>query len=329
MRPNRGHSVCALSGGWRPHETGEGKAGKCIEVMIRRVKNRCVRWFGERVEQKRWNAIDRILRDERPPDTHRSEGAFERLQAAYPSNRGDLYTYDDFSLYERALQRALRILRLSGLEEYGRSVLDIGAGDGVLGAILKNYGHSVRLTDMEDWRSRVGRQVEFHRADVTKGLPFEDATFDLAVSFNSFEHFPDPRAAFNEALRVTKPGGQLYFDFNPLYCSAWGLHAYRSLYMPYSQFLFSGDFIDAQLERLGISDLGGTRTTLQFLNEWKSVQFEEVWREGGALVKECEWVCDASQLGIVLEFPEAFRGRGLTVDDLVRCGNSVTITKCF
>jgi SAM-dependent methyltransferase len=295
--------------------------------MITKVKNRCVRWVKELSEKKRREVVERILSDTRPPETGRSEAAFERLQAAYPSDRGDLYKYDDYSLYERASQRALRILKLPGMAEYGKSVLDIGAGDGVLGAILKNYGHSVRLTDMEDWRSRVGKQVEFHAADVTNRLPFEDAAFDLVVSFNSFEHFPDPRAAFAEALRVTKPGGILHFEFNPLYCSPWGLHAYRSLYMPYSQFLFSEDFINAQLDKLGISDLGGKRMTLQYLNRWKSTQFEELWQGWSVRVNKCQWMHDASQLGIVLEFPEAFWGRGLTVNDLIRCGNSVIFTK--
>jgi ubiquinone/menaquinone biosynthesis C-methylase UbiE/uncharacterized protein YbaR (Trm112 family) len=40
-------------------------------------------------------------------------------------------------------------------------------------------------------------------------LPFQDATFDAVVSYNTFEHLADPPVAAAELLRVLKPGGQL------------------------------------------------------------------------------------------------------------------------
>jgi SAM-dependent methyltransferase len=40
-------------------------------------------------------------------------------------------------------------------------------------------------------------------------LPFEDATFDAAVSFNTFEHLADPAVAARELFRVLKPGAEL------------------------------------------------------------------------------------------------------------------------
>jgi ubiquinone/menaquinone biosynthesis C-methylase UbiE len=50
--------------------------------------------------------------------------------------------------------------------------------------------------------------IEFTEADV-EALPFEDATFDLCVTYTGLHCFPDPPAAIREMARVLKPGGEL------------------------------------------------------------------------------------------------------------------------
>ena len=40
-------------------------------------------------------------------------------------------------------------------------------------------------------------------------LPFADATFELVVSMNAFEHYHSPEQASAEIMRVLKPGGQV------------------------------------------------------------------------------------------------------------------------
>jgi ubiquinone/menaquinone biosynthesis C-methylase UbiE len=44
-------------------------------------------------------------------------------------------------------------------------------------------------------------------------LPFEDSTFDVVLSMNGFHAFPDKEKAFDEVLRVLKPGGQFISCF--------------------------------------------------------------------------------------------------------------------
>ncbi|MBI2724171.1 MAG: class I SAM-dependent methyltransferase [Chloroflexi bacterium] len=46
------------------------------------------------------------------------------------------------------------------------------------------------------------------RADLT-ALPFQDGTFDLAISSHVAEHLTQPEAVFRELARVLKPGGRL------------------------------------------------------------------------------------------------------------------------
>ncbi len=114
------------------------------------------------------------------------------------------------------------------------------------GYLLSCYGHSVYLSDMEDWRAPQAQQLEFLQTEIEAGLIWPDEYFDFIYSYNTFEHLKDPKTALTELLRVTKRGGLIYLNFAPLYASAWGLHAYRTLKIPYIQFLFSEAFIQAQ-----------------------------------------------------------------------------------
>ncbi len=62
---------------------------------------------------------------------------------------------------------------------------------------------------------------------MTKGLPFEDGTFDAVFSSAMLQHLPDPLAVMREVRRVARPGavvgfvdadwdGQLLYPTNPL-----------------------------------------------------------------------------------------------------------------
>ena len=57
-------------------------------------------------------------------------------------------------------------------------------------------------------RMRAQDGIEFVEADVT-ALQFDDASFDLCVTYNGLHCLPDPRAALAELTRVLRPGGTL------------------------------------------------------------------------------------------------------------------------
>jgi hypothetical protein len=93
--------------------------------------------------------------------------------------------------------------------------------------------------------------------------------------------------------------------------------------MPYPQFLFSPTFIDAKLEKLGIFDLGQKRSKLQYLNRLKPSQFSESWNGPKFEIAGSNPVSDEEHLGIIIEYPECFCGRGLAYQD-VTCSNVVS-----
>jgi ubiquinone/menaquinone biosynthesis C-methylase UbiE len=94
-------------------------------------------------------------------------------------------------------------------------VLEIGFGTG---ANLPCYPPGLRLTGVDlsprmlavgQERAReLGVDVELVEADA-QALPFEDATFDSAVSTLVLCAVPDERAAIAELHRVLRPGGRL------------------------------------------------------------------------------------------------------------------------
>ena len=88
------------------------------------------------------------------------------------------------------------------------TTLDIGCGEGRVGAELERAGHRVLGVELSPTLASQARErhevVEADAAD----LPFEDATFPLVVSFNSLMDMDDAGAAVREVARVLEPGGR-------------------------------------------------------------------------------------------------------------------------
>ena len=99
-------------------------------------------------------------------------------------------------------------------------VLEIAAGTGVLTRALARAlprTSSIVATDLNqamlDQGAAAGtsRPVEWRQADAMH-LPFDDGSADAVVCQFGVMFFPDKAAAFAEAHRVLKPGGELLFN---------------------------------------------------------------------------------------------------------------------
>lgn len=225
------------------------------------------------------------------------------------------------------MKRANGLLTLDGMQQTGRSVLGAGCADGMLGVALESYGHHAVLLDYQDWRNPRARNLTSLTADMCSGLPLRNGRFDSVCSYNVFEHVRLPTIAFQELLWCCAAGGLLHLDFGPLFASPWGLHAYRTLRMPYPQSPFSPCFLEKTLKLPGIHDLGEDRDSLQPMNCWRPAQFRQLWSQ-----PSCSTVCftmltDNSHLDLVLEFPEVFRGRDFSIEDLTTEAIVVTLKR--
>ena len=89
------------------------------------------------------------------------------------------------------------------LEKYkttqNEKVLEIGAG--ASGGWVKFFPNMTTLDIAEEKRPDVVGDVH--------SLPFEDATYDVIVCSEAYEHFYNPFVATAEIFRVLKPGGLL------------------------------------------------------------------------------------------------------------------------
>ncbi len=183
-----------------------------------------------------------------PSSSLLSYADLERMNARFPSTRD--YGYDPASLQARGEERAKTILDQFPLGA-GAQILEVGCWDAMVSAALGARAHRCTAVDMTDagFDPRAAAAgVALRRMDATR-LDFPDDTFDLAFSFNAFEHFPDAAATFAEMVRVVRPGGFVYVDFGPLFMSANGLHGYYSVNVPYCQFLFAEDDLQRFAER--------------------------------------------------------------------------------
>ncbi len=102
-----------------------------------------------------------------------------------------------------------------------RRILDLGCGTGIWSWEVASYLRQATVIGLdidEDPITRartslpphvIPRNFEFVKADVLKGLPFADNSFDLVYArfISSFVPVPAWPALLAEAVRVTKPGG--------------------------------------------------------------------------------------------------------------------------
>jgi SAM-dependent methyltransferase len=270
--------------------------------------------------------VNPILRRTGQPVYLDHEATFSALQNRYPPRAG--YGYDACSTWRRGVTRAGWLIENCALTAPGKAVLEVACGDGMVGLALAGFGHRVTLNDRVDWRDPRAAALPFVLGDVCRRLALESESFDLVCSYNAFEHLADPPAALAELLRLCRPGGLIYLSFGPLYASPWGLHAYRTLHMPFPQFLFSPAFLARKLVQLGIRDLGQAQSALQPLNRWRLARFDSLWsRSGCERLHLRHTAASPMHLDLIRRYPHAFAGRGLTFADVSTQAVSVLLKK--
>ena len=92
----------------------------------------------------------------------------------------------------------------------GKSVLEVGCGPTGVIFELDNTKFRVGLEPMEldDIISGTTKR-SIVRKGIGENMPFEDGSFDIAISFNALDHSSDPVKVVQEIRRVLKQDGEL------------------------------------------------------------------------------------------------------------------------
>ena len=169
---------------------------------------------------------------------------------------------DDFAEKERALaDMAPWCAYLADGGQASRS-LEVGGAGGLLAGLFAQCYGQVTCTDIIDWEAQYdGRFVtllgeKFERngklydpakvalkvADAQE-LKFADNAFDFVFSLNAFEHIPDPERGLREAIRVVRPGGRVYIQFDPVWTADSGSHFLHRIGQPWAHLVMTDEEI--------------------------------------------------------------------------------------
>lgn len=138
---------------------------------------------------------------------------------------------EEFNISAGAVERRARILAALGLKS-GTQVLDVGSGPGHQAfeiAQVVGSGGRVEGVDSAEGSVEIGRRrcsgldnVCFTLGDAYD-LPYDDGTFDSAMSSQVFEYLDNVPKALGEMFRVLKPGGRVL-----IHGTGWGALLWHS-----------------------------------------------------------------------------------------------------
>jgi ubiquinone/menaquinone biosynthesis C-methylase UbiE len=159
-------------------------------------------------------------------------------------------------------------LTLDDLRE--RDVLDLGCGYGGRTVYYAREGqvHDIHGIDISQEVVRrcslLARELGAPQARFETGraeaLPYDDASFDLVLSYDVLEHVEDPATSLLEIARVLRPGGAAWLIF-PSYLGALSSHldyltmipALHRVFDPQTIIEVVNEFLSAEPERLGVA----------------------------------------------------------------------------
>jgi SAM-dependent methyltransferase len=180
----------------------------------------------------------------------------------------------------------------------GRDVLDFGSGLGHQVVALAKHGaryvvgvetNEKRLAQARSlfWEAGLGQQVDFadRLHDCFKGK------FDLVISQNSMEHYPDPSAVLVEMKSALKPGGAILITFGPPWHAPYGSHMHFFTKVPWLNLLFDEKTVMTVRTHFRSDGAARYEDVESGLNKMTVAKFEKLIAESGLKVEYRKYEC--------------------------------------
>jgi len=144
----------------------------------------------------------------------KSDAEYKELSIREFTKAAQIYDSGHAGIYEMCKDDyppILEELKEGGFED----LLDVGCGTGPMIELLATEFPDRRYVglDLTPKMIEVANAKKIENARFVVGdaedLPFDDGSFDAVICANSFHHYPNPQAFFNEVARVLRPGGRL------------------------------------------------------------------------------------------------------------------------
>ena len=246
----------------------------------------------------------------------------EKLLGSFPEV-GE-YKYDEQACRQRGETKAQFLSKLFAGSS-NRKILELGCSDAMTSLALKQLGFQAVALDIIDQRLEVAKKADipFIKSSAEK-IPLADNSVDLIFSYNSMEHFADPQKVIDEIVRILKPGGCFYADFDPLYYSPQGLHAYRKINIPYLQILFKPADLRryAELHQLAWDEL-------PYVNSYTIEKFHSLWKNTNNRleIKKYQEILDISGLKVIKKYPSCFKKENVAFKNFITSGIKILLQK--
>ncbi len=128
----------------------------------------------------------------------------------------------DYNAMDHSTVNRVFVDDLLKVEGFRGDVLDLGTGTALIPIELCERfedcrvmavdmaAHMLDLAKCNLEMASLTERIELAQVDA-KGLDYDDDAFDAVISNSIIHHIPEPKNCLSEAVRVTKPGGVLFF----------------------------------------------------------------------------------------------------------------------
>src|SRR5262245_43803058 len=126
---------------------------------------------------------------------------------------------------------------------------------------------------------------------VERVTPDLEGTFDVVISQNAMEHFPDPDAIVSLMARLVRPGGVLLVTFGPPWYAPFGSHMHYFCNVPWLNLLFSERTVMSVRSRYRSDGARRYVDVESGLNQMSLAKFERVIANAGVQTRHRHYGC--------------------------------------